>query len=732
MPALSAESLPCDEASLERVAAPSPTQHPPAAEPAGTQTGRPRFVPLPRSGPQLPVHFEVDRNTLVSHPGRPLDPEAPVFVPRLVVGTLADAVDACPDALDEILAAVNLDTEPVVREEPLPGPCSCHQLPRGSCPAFIDRFVSTVVEVMAHGKPNMDGARRIIGDTQIDYRPWENLLGSYFDKRALVDALKYGWDFSLADNPDPKDSKANLPSAYEFPEHVEEYLRVELCHGALVGPLPSQLPFRLFRSPLGSVPKPRCPDKRRTITDCSQRGEGINGWIRHDFHRGQQVETHLPGTEQIVAAIKRTRLRFPGQEVQIFKADFSRYYRQFLCCPSQSPFLCVSWKGEDYADRAWSFGNRGACMASQRFSEGVAWVFRTQVAPAPGIPNPGRACRCQTRCQCGSNECEPYIDDSVGVCPEKNAKWLFMAFIELVEGLTLRLSTTPGHISPPSVQCVALGVLYDTRQNTVSLPEDKLVDLKAMLAVWSTKRVASPRDLASLAGRLLWACQCIPPGRLFLGRVLALKRTADARPPSQARRPIGLDEEFRLDLVWWRKMLLPWNGRCILDPHLTAALSLDASSNGWSDDGPGIGCYLFATSQYIATGVPEAMREWTIADLELFAHLLAFRAWGRNWASHQLNVLTDNEATRFLLQNGRSRDSRRLAIARELVDLQFKGDFRFHSSRISTTDNLVADSLSRIGQPGKWQSFLDFCTLHGVAPARTQVRAEWFQLGNSG
>ena len=70
-----------------------------------------------------------------------------------------------------------------------------------------------------------------------------------------------------------------------------------------------------------------------------------------------------------------------------------------------------------------------------------------------------------------------------------------------------------------------------------------------------------------------------------------------------------------------------------------------------------------------------------------------------------------------------------MAISRELVQLQFEGEFRFHSTRISTSDNLVADCLSRAGQPGKWQSFLAVCEQYGVAPVRREVDPEWFQLG---
>ena len=65
-------------------------------------------------------------------------------------------------------------------------------------------------------------------------------------------------------------------------------------------------------------------------------------------------------------------------------------------------------------------------------------------------------------------------------------------------------------------------------------------------------------------------------------------------------------------------------------------------------------------------------------------------------------------------------------MARILVARQFRGNYRVESGRISTTDNDLADSLSRLGQPGKWQTFLDRCNKWGVAPVRVQVRAEWF------
>ena len=275
------------------VPAPKPVQH--------------QFTALERTGPQIPVTHDVGGHRVLTIRGHQLDPEAQVFVPASQ-GAATDELLDSPDVIEGLLAGVDDSAESVSRDVPPPPPCLCHNLPRGSCPEFVERFVNLVVEVRSFNAPNMDGARREVEDRQIDPEPWDKILATYFDKKELVAALRYGWDFSLAPDPNPADSQSNLPSALEYPDHVDEYVRTELAYGALVGPLPEDLPWPVFRSPLGTVAKPRCPEKRRTITDCSQRGRGINGWIRHDFHRGRYVKTCLPGTEEIVVAIRRVRL----------------------------------------------------------------------------------------------------------------------------------------------------------------------------------------------------------------------------------------------------------------------------------------------------------------------------------------------------------------------------------------------------------------------------------------
>merc|ERR1711994_570531 len=111
------------------------------------------------------------------------------------------------------------------------------------------------------------------------------------------------------------------------------------------------------------------------------------------------------------------------------------------------------------------------------------------------------------------------------------------------------------------------------------------------------------------------------------------------------------------------------------------------------------------------------MSEWYIGNLELFAVIIAMSIWGKDWEGHSVHLLTDNEGVRFLLQNGRSRDTLRLHMARAIVGRQFRGNYRIETSRISTEQNTIADALSRLGSPPMWQKFSAICRINDVVPS---------------
>jgi hypothetical protein len=198
----------------------------------------------------------------------------------------------------------------------------------------------------------------------------------------------------------------------------------------------------------------------------------------------------------------------------------------------------------------------------------------------------------------------------------------FNSLLALAVHLGLRLSTIEGHISPPGPVCIALGLQYDVDNNTISLPDDKVVALTTLLEEWLDKPKATEKELASLTGKLLNATNVFA-GRLFLNQVLATKRQA-----FRLKHSIYLEEAFRDDIQWWMEALQIRNGVSVLVHDSTSEISLDASTNGWFDAKPRIGAYNYALIEYISVSPPAHLHDLHISDLEPLARLLVVRVWG--------------------------------------------------------------------------------------------------------
>ena len=68
----------------------------------------------------------------------------------------------------------------------------------------------------------------------------------------------------------------------------------------------------------------------------------------------------------------------------------------------------------------------------------------------------------------------------------------------------------------PSTLVTYLGIQIDSVSLTISLPENKLINLVNMLAAWDAKLTCTKRDLLSLVGSLSFACKVGKPGRSSL------------------------------------------------------------------------------------------------------------------------------------------------------------------------------------------------------------------------
>ena len=99
------------------------------------------------------------------------------------------------------------------------------------------------------------------------------------------------------------------------------------------------------------------------------------------------------------------------------------------------------------------------------------------------------------------------------------------------------------------VQTCALPILR------ASLPEEKLLRLRAVLASAAISVAMTKRDLLSLLGHLNFAMRIIPHGRSFVSRLLGMAKSVPA-----LHDVVRLDEGCRSDLRFWAVLCEQWNG----------------------------------------------------------------------------------------------------------------------------------------------------------------------------
>ena len=559
-------------------------------------------------------------------------------------------------------------------------------------------MVELIFQLDKSGQPNQDRLRIPLPHPGLKLDGWKSALDGYFDRKIILDSVEFGWDLSLMDNPSPRDAKKNHPSAINNPADTWAYIKTELEFGCLVGPV-VDLPFKVACSPLGSVPKSGS-NTRRTITDCTYAGRGINEWIPRQWYRGLPCKIKLPGMADIVADIASVRSLFPGEEILGFKLDLSRYYRNLRVDPGQAKHLGIRWNQHVYLDLAFSFGNRAAMVGAQRTSDGLAWFFRTKVSPDGMRQNSGVSCACQQRCRCGDNTCQAYVDDFIAIVPKSSAWHLWNSFLSVLDSLGLSPSSTPGHLSPPSNEFVGLGVLFNLANNTASIPPDKVAKTLLLIETWMGKSEASLLELQKIIGSLMHCAKVVRSGRLHTNRMLDTLRRAYHIPS------VPLDSCFKADLEWWKDALVNWNGisTLVFTSHENN-IALDASTNGGVGGGPGLGGVNFRHRQFFRCNVPDYLLPMHINELELLAHLVCVHLWAGMFAGSEVKGETDNESCRLFLDGGRSRIDIRLRMSRTLTHFEHMFDFQWIAHRVSTHDNTLPDCLSRWGMHGMQNMF---------------------------
>ena len=194
---------------------------------------------------------------------------------------------------------------------------------------------------------------------------------------------------------------------------------------------------------------------------------------------------------------------------------------------------------------------------------------------------------------------------------------------------------------------VCLGILVNTKDFTLRVPESRLRELSDELHLWLSRVRFTVKELQSLLGELSFVTACVHASRIFLSRLLNTLRSFPSNAKSQL-----VTLEMRHDLAWWQTFLPLYNGVSVIKPadwsfadfRFTRRLS-DSRRSHVPRQMPYIpfpGFFLHAASH--------------ISALELFTVIVAVKFWPTALQHQRFLVSCDNEAAVTVINSGSTKD----------------------------------------------------------------------------
>ena len=485
---------------------------------------------------------------------------------------------------------------------------------------------------------------------------WRRALRSHPAKdfvRDLLKGIEFGFRIGLRSPPPNHQVSSNCPSAQEHSAVISDYIRSQVERGFMAGPFPPQTCTGIVCSRMVVIPK-KTPGKWRVIVDLSHPGDrSVNHLIRREA-------THVAYSSTGDAA---HLMHFLGRNTLMAKLDIKEAYRIVPIHPDDRRFLGVCWQGQVYVDCQLPFGLASAPVIFSALGEALEWILR----------------------QRGVKAVIHYIDDFLLLGPPSSPECKEALAITLQTCQELGVPIAPEKTEGPGTSITFLGIQLDSTSMTVSLPQDKLTKLQAMVrAACKLKSVNDVHFLESLVGHLVHATTVCPLAKAFLHHLFTLKA---ALKPGQTRR---LNLSARTDLAWWDALLESWPGISVQqflilrqpDFHLFC----DASET-W-------GCGAWCIPHWLQVPWSDLPPHSTALQ-ELFPVVVAAAVWGAGWTGRLVLCHSDNAPVVAQVNRLHAHDPLAAHLLRCLALFQALHDFRLRAVYVPGSANSGADHLSR-------------------------------------
>ena len=109
-----------------------------------------------------------------------------------------------------------------------------------------------------------------------------------------------------------------------------------------------------------------------------------------------------------------------------------------------------------------------------------------------------------------------YLDDLFLAARDKVTTCAhYQAALDLITGLGLPIAQKK--LQPPARELVWLGITLDLANNTISIPHQKLQEIRSSIPAATGRSAPQIKEVQSLIGSINHLGKAVPPARLFMG-----------------------------------------------------------------------------------------------------------------------------------------------------------------------------------------------------------------------
>lgn len=239
----------------------------------------------------------------------------------------------------------------------------------------------------------------------------------------------------------------------------------------------------------------------------------------------------------------------------------------------------------------------------------------------------------------------------------------------------------------PTQRLEMLGLILDTGNKVIEIPEDKLSKIEDLARSLVSKEKVSARALARVAGTLTSVSRAFPYSKMVTREMFNLIDSAN-RDVWEWEDMVTVSQDVKEDAQWLLQNLRLKQGMALWKPSRSLTVNSDASFKGWGGQ----------------LGTLRAGGQWSLAEqqikninsLETLAAEKVLQSFAEHLKGRRVTLLTDSVTAKKFLNNAGGRDPFRNLVARRVWTLAVQLDILLSVEWLPGKENFVADEESRL------------------------------------